>query len=381
VSQTVDCAKAARSSYAVFLRVPIALWSALGFVALLVLPLLGLRRRPESAFPSGLFAALAAAAAGVSVVMALVARLALGVLCPECTVIQVLSVATFVCAALQLRDVRLGPLAALGADVRVLRDHPAAALSVGALGTAVVALLIALYPQHRWLPAAMPGLPMHVPTAALAGPGDVPTGVTDDGHPFLGAARPLVTIVEYSDYQCPFCRHAHRALRDIVRRHPDRIRLVHVHFPLDQSCNPAVLQPFHKQSCELARAAYCAGRQGLFWQMSDALFEHQSPHDLLDVSALAREIAVPDLDAFRACVDAGEGQADVQRDIAQGIDTLLGAGLGAGTPAFELRDATGEVLGRYLGVGGDKGMPESTLRRLDAGWPEEPGDARPRDGR
>jgi protein-disulfide isomerase/uncharacterized membrane protein len=381
VSETVDCAKAARSDFAVFLRVPIALWSACGFIALLVFALLGLRREPEGAFASGLFFAFAAAAAAVSVAMALVARLLLQVLCPECTVIQVLSVAVFVCAALQLRDLHSGPVAALAADLRVLRARSSATVSVVALGVLVVVLLIALYPQHRWRAPAMPGLPVNVPAGDLTGPAGVPTGTTDDGHPYIGAAAPVVTIVEYSDYQCPFCRHAHSALREIVRRHAARIRLVHIQFPLDQSCNPALPKPFHKQACELARAACCAEQQGLFWEMNDRLFARQDPHGTLDATVLARDIGVADPAAFHACLDGAAGRDPVQRDVVLGVQMLTGAGFGAGTPAFELRDASGTVFGRYLGVGGAQGMPEDVLRRLDAGWPEEPGDARPPDGR
>ncbi len=382
ISETVDCAKAARSTYAVFLHVPIALWSALGFGLLLVLSVLAVRRRPEPPFGIGLLFLAGAFAALVSIAMALVARLALSVLCPECTVIQVLAVATCACIALQLRELRFGPVRAVAADLRLLRRHLAAAVVVALVVAAGVGALVGFYPEHQWRgPPLLPGLAANIANTPLTGPGELRTGLTPDGHPFIGAAQPRITVVEYSDYECPYCRHAHVALRDIVRRHPDAVRLAHAQFPLDQACNPAVATPFHRFACRLAAAASCAAAQGRFWQANDALFELQDKRNEPDVVDLARRAGVPDLAAFRACLDGRDGPSAVKRDVDTGIRLLLESGFGPGTPLLELRDSSGRLIGRYLGLGGNQGMPEHVLRRLDAGWPEEPGDAGPRDGR
>jgi protein-disulfide isomerase/uncharacterized membrane protein len=382
ISETVDCAKAARSTYAVVLRVPIALWSALGFGLLLVLSLIALPRRPDPPFGLGLLFLAGAFAALVSVAMALIARLALGVLCPECTAIQVFAVATFVCIVLQLRELRLGPARALVADLRWVREHGMVAAAVATVGGAAVAALIGLYPTHRWTePPTLPGLAGNIANSPLGGPGDLRTGVTPEGHPFIGAERPWITVLEFSDYECPVCRHGHAALRDVVRRNRDRIRLVHAQFPLDDACNPAIPRPFHRSACRLAAAASCAGVQGRFWEANDVLFNLQGGRDAPDVADVARRSGVPDLAAFLACVDGPQGSSSVRKDVEAGVLALRDAGFAPGTPLFELRDASGRMLGRYLGFGGKQGMPENVLRRLDAGWPEEPGDADPRDGR
>ncbi|MBI5500912.1 MAG: thioredoxin domain-containing protein [Deltaproteobacteria bacterium] len=382
LSESTGCADTARSSYAVVLGVPIALWSACGFGALLVLAVLGLRRRPDHAFPTGLLFAVAGLAAAAGVTMALIARFVLGVFCVECTVIQVLAVATFACAALQLREVRLGPSRALAADVRRLVSYPRTTVAVTLFGAAGVLLLVVFYPEHEWRAPGIPGLPPGAGTLPLSGQAGIPGGVTAEGHPYLGAAEPRVTVVEYSDYQCPVCRGAHAALRDMVARHPDRIRLVHVHLPLDQACNRAVPRPFHVQACELARAAVCAERAGRFWEMNDALFEHQDDRARLDAVTLAPLAGIADSAALRGCIDGPDSDAAVRRDIEQGIAALAGVGPGLGTPAFEIFDASGRLAGRYLGIGGDDGLPEDVLRRLDAGWPEETGETSPQgDGR
>lgn len=83
-----------------------------------------------------------------------------------------------------------------------------------------------------------------------------------------------LTIVEYSDHECPYCARAHAGLRAAVARRPD-IRIEHRNFPLDPSCNPAVRPPFHRDACALARAAICAGEQGRLRQMNDALYANR----------------------------------------------------------------------------------------------------------
>ena len=371
ISETVDCAKAARSSYAVVLRVPIALWSGIGFIALLACALVGVKRRPAGAPASGLLFALAAVATAVSVVMFVLSRGILGVICPECTGIQALALLTFVCAALQLREVRLGPIRALAADLRALWDRPRLTLGLGLAGSVGVALLIALYPQHRWTPRPLlPGLPPEVGRAPLAGPQGLPTGHTPGGHPYIGAANPRLTMVELSDYECPFCSQAHRVLREFVRRHPDRLRLVHQHLPLDRTCNPALEQPFHDDACARAQAAICAEAQGRFWEMNDVLFEQRTEVRRLGLRRLAELADVPDTDAFLACLGAPTTVSRLGAEVARGLELLRGARFGMGTPAFELQDGAGTVVGRYIGFGGDRGVPEDVIRRLFAGWPD-----------
>ncbi|MBN1772226.1 MAG: thioredoxin domain-containing protein [Deltaproteobacteria bacterium] len=371
ISETVDCAKAVRSGYAVVLRVPIALWSGIGFTALLGCALVGLKRRPAGAPASGLFFALAALAAVVSVVMFVLSRVVLGIICPECTGIQVLSLLVLVCAALQLREVRLGPVRALAADLRALRGRPRLSAGLVLAGALGVALLIAFYPQHHWTPPPLlPGLPAEVGRTPLAGPEGLPTGRTADGDPYIGAAEARLTIVELSDYECPFCAHAHRVLREFVRRHPDRLRLVHRHLPLDRACNPALGQPFHGAACAWAAAAVCAGEQGRFWEMNDVLFELQAEARQLGSIGVAERAGVPDPEAFLACLGARATAERLVAEVVRSVEWLRDARLGLATPAFELRVGAETVVGRYVGFGGDRGVPEDVVRRLYAGWPD-----------
>jgi protein-disulfide isomerase len=130
------------------------------------------------------------------------------------------------------------------------------------------------------------------------------------------AARPAqLTIFEFSDYECPHCARAHRDLRAALANRPG-IHLEHRNFPLDPSCNPAVPRPFHRTACALARAAICAGDQGRFWEMNDALYANQGTGRTIE--DLAATVGL-DLAALRRCQDAPETVRRLDQEIASGM--------------------------------------------------------------
>ena len=85
----------------------------------------------------------------------------------------------------------------------------------------------------------------------------------DDGHaPAKGSTKPVITIVEFSDFECPFCREVQGTLNQVVQSYGNEVRLIFKHLPLEG----------HRNSLPAARAAYCAGEQDRFWPYHDALF-------------------------------------------------------------------------------------------------------------
>jgi protein-disulfide isomerase len=127
----------------------------------------------------------------------------------------------------------------------------------------------------------------------------------DDGaSPARGPAKAAVTIVEFSDFECPFCRDVQPALDQIIERYAKDVRLIFKHLPLEG----------HRNSLPAARAAHCAGEQDRFWQFHDALFAagNLSPPGLLD--RIAADIGLG-MERFRACVNSEQSRAAVIRDI------------------------------------------------------------------
>ena len=141
--------------------------------------------------------------------------------------------------------------------------------------------------------------------------------VPADG-PSRGPAGAKVTIVEFSDFQCPFCGRAVATLRELTDAYPNDVRIVFRHNPL----------PFHKDAPLAAEAAVAAGAQGKFWEMHDLLFAEQRDLSRAAMERHATELGL-DMAKFRAALDNHAGQSRVDADLA------LGKKIGVtGTPIF-----------------------------------------------
>jgi protein-disulfide isomerase len=155
------------------------------------------------------------------------------------------------------------------------------------------------------------------PVAPAAGP-PATAQVELDGSPARGPASAAVTLVAFSDFQCPFCAQVTPVLERLQREYPRQLRIVFKHFPL----------PIHPQAREAHRAAVAAAEQGKFWEMHDAIFAQPAA---LDRAALARHAAALGLDGarFEKALDAPATDARVQADISEG--QRIGV---RGTPTF-----------------------------------------------
>jgi protein-disulfide isomerase len=142
--------------------------------------------------------------------------------------------------------------------------------------------------------------------------------VASAGHPANGAATAPVTLVEFSDFQCPFCRAAETSLNAVRAKYGNNVRLVYMDFPLS----------FHPHSMDAAKAGRCAGEQDKFWQFHDALFTDQAKLEVNDLKATAKKIGL-DSARFDSCFDKGKYEAGIRKDMAEG--SALGV---TGTPTF-----------------------------------------------
>jgi protein-disulfide isomerase/uncharacterized membrane protein len=159
---------------------------------------------------------------------------------------------------------------------------------------------------------------------------DLPSGMTEEGDPWIGAQNPEFVIIEYSDYMCFQCRKMHIYLRQIVANNPDKIRLVHRHFPMVKEFNPLLTGSFHPASGKLAIAAAYAAYEDRFWQMNDLLY--QTPKDIkkLDIRELAQKSGV----SYEGLASAPYNRffyRKIKRDVLKGIEVGVTA-----TPAYEV---------------------------------------------
>jgi protein-disulfide isomerase len=142
--------------------------------------------------------------------------------------------------------------------------------------------------------------------------------VGDRDH-IQGPASALVTLVEYGDYQCPYCGEAYPIVQEVQRRMGARLRFVFRNFPLTQ---------VHPHSQHAAEAAETAAAQGTFWEMHDTLFEHQDHLDDDHLVRYAGELGL-DIDAFVAQMTAHAHAGRVREDFLSGVRSGVN-----GTPTF-----------------------------------------------
>jgi protein-disulfide isomerase len=150
--------------------------------------------------------------------------------------------------------------------------------------------------------------------------------VDDPQAPAAGPADAPVVIVEFSDFQCPFCSRVVPTLDRILDTYGDKVRLVFRQFPLHR---------IHPEAQKAAEASLCARDQGKFWEMHDAMFADQRALAVAQLKETAAEVGL-DADSFAECLDSGRYEEQVDQDLQAGVE----AGV-SGTPALF-------VNGRFL---------------------------------
>jgi len=156
-----------------------------------------------------------------------------------------------------------------------------------------------------------------VPGATGAGRYLEPPSVDDD--PSKGPADAPVTIIEFTDFQCPFCKRGADTVEQIISTYGDQVHIVFRDFPL------AALHPDAPKAHE---AGECADEQDMFWEMHDKLFSNQADMSIATMKGYAEDLGL-DMDRFNACLDGGAMKAEVDADMADGREYGV-----SGTPAF-----------------------------------------------
>jgi protein-disulfide isomerase len=171
-----------------------------------------------------------------------------------------------------------------------------------------------------------PGPPAPAPTVAK---------LHLEGAPMLGSKDAPVTMVEFTDYQCPFCQRFHMQVYGLLKKDfidTGKVRFFSRDMPIDS---------LHPNATRAAQAARCAGEQGQFWTLRDVMASHP---DKLDMESLVGDASAlkMDKDTFRTCVESGKYKEAVQGDVLEAMK--IGAD---GTPAFVVGKSTPD------GVNGD----------------------------
>ncbi len=143
--------------------------------------------------------------------------------------------------------------------------------------------------------------------------------VSTDDDPSIGPENAPVTIIEFSDFQCPYCGVWYKQVyKQLLASYPTQIRLVYRDLPL----------PMHPEAVPAAEAAECANEQGAFWKYHDVLFEQQYGLDRAAYEHYAADLGL-DATAFAACLDSHRYQAEIEADARDAGSVGI-----SGTPSF-----------------------------------------------
>ena len=299
VTPSINCDTVLLSPYGSLAGVPLAVFG-MWFYGLSALVAASVFRNRRARFPRSaptVLLVMSALASVLSVALAVVSVAALRALCIVCGALYGVNIAMLAVSFAAVHASGIGVSPSISAEWNFWKTQSGAAAAWWAKAFAALAVLAVA-------PRAMLAKP-ELCNAILA---------AKDGR-----SGPVALIV-YSDFQCPRCKTLHSELRSL--RLSPTVSIVARHYPLDRECNQDISTTMHVGSCLQARAAICAGEQGLYDDYSDRLFA-EGPSDESALRRLAVSLGL-DLSRFEACLASEKTaealQADIEAAIAAGIE-------------------------------------------------------------
>ena len=280
INQALNCDTVSQSPYAVFLHVPVSLWGLIGYVLLALLTIGALSRNARQERLWSLIVLVCAIFCGLSLWLAYISSVKIHSYCLMCIVSYAINLLLlFSGHVVRTRYGKSSFWQGLAFDFDFLWRYRRQTMKIFLPFILAVGLVVGALPRY-WT-----SMPLTIP----AGIGQ---GITEDGHPWIGANNPVLEITEFSDYQCFQCWKMHQILRRIIEENPDKIRLIHVHYPMDHKVNPIVTTPFHEGAGLMAKMAIHAMDQGKFWEMNDYLYMQWRQKGEINTHQGARDIGL-----------------------------------------------------------------------------------------
>lgn len=319
VSEGFDCDAVNTSDWGSLGGVPISLYAYPLYALMAVFAWVGRQDGERGSRARGGLVLLSGLAVSVSAYLLGVMVFEIGTLCAFCLTLDALHVGILALALVPPG----GRFPALPAGLDMILG---AFIAVVVMGTSFQFILIYAERLDRVAAAAImeadatpqvavaterkPGQVVALPDRAF----DVPL---DRYDPSVGPTNAKVTVVEFADFECGYCRRLSHNLAPLKERYGDRVRFVFKHYPMDQACNSRMKRQHHPDACLAARASVCAHAQRNFWAYHDVLFKNQKHLKRDDLIAHAASLGL-DTDAFTSCMGSEESLQQVREDIAHG---------------------------------------------------------------
>ncbi len=306
ISRSLNCDTVSQSPYAIFLNVPVAVWGGLGYAFFFALLML-FKPKGKKFIGLSILCVLAGLFSLLSIVLALVSYFFVHSYCLMCIVTYAINLLLLLLTWMAQERFGFGKfISNLKMDVAFLYEKRARTFFIGILFISLSLTAVFFFPRY-WL---FPAFPKDL---------NVEYGVTDDGSPWIGARDPVLTIVEFTDYMCFQCGKMHSHLRMLLSEYPDKIRLVHRHFPLDPMVNPIVKETVHQNSGLVSLLAIYAHGQGKFWQVNDILFREARKKKSINFGVVSQKTGL-DLSDFQEMLNNKKLITKLEKDIRAGVE-------------------------------------------------------------
>ena len=316
VSRAINCDTVSQSGYAVIFGLPLAVWGIIGYVFLLAILLLssGTAKNRQRIWALVFWLSLAYTCG--SVYLALISTFKIRSYCIMCILTYGVNFAlVFYAGLIRSRFSDTGLFEDTRRDLQYLWNRRARTIPLLTAITAASIFTWLFFPAY-W----------HLKPPPLNA--DIPAGFTEAGHPWVGALNPELEITEFADYQCFQCKKMHYFLRQLISRYPDKIKLIHRHYPMDHKFNPIVREPFHVGAGQMALLAIASGKKNKFWEMNDLLYNINTGRQVVSVRELSEKLGL-DPDEIKRVINLPGTRYQLHRDLRTGNELGI-----TGTPAY-----------------------------------------------
>ena len=322
-----DCDVVNSSQYSEFLGIPLASLGAVYFFLLFIIAILGSPKKPAFRLSQWIIAWLSLVALGIDSILFIIQLTKIGSICLLCLTTYLATAIIFL-SALGIQEKKekdwkqLLKETLFPNNAKNLAKPSLVSSALGLLAVICFAGILVLLPDSLRLRSKT----YSVVDSAISQfyekwknqkVSDISYSESDGT---AGDPNARVRIVEFSDFQCPFCRKAAFTMHNALDPIKDKVFLVFKNFPLDQGCNKSVTFKMHPHACQLARLAYCAKQGGRFWdfhdyvfmRMDDSLFEG-------DFSEIAKSIShIIPKEEIDLCLKNPQSLAAVKKNIEEG---------------------------------------------------------------
>lgn len=321
ISKAINCDTVSQSSWSILFGVPLALWGALAYALFFVISLPAQTNTKERKYLWDLLFLLALLFSVADIYFGYITSVKIQAYCLVCIFTYAISLGLLFSTWIIRRRFNTHTFTeGIKGSFTFISQHKL--LLTASCSLLIIAVCLRLFLPTYWV--------YEYPNST----NDIHSGVTKDGHQWIGAKQPILTINEFTDYQCFQCSKIHLILRSLVNKHPDKIRLVHYHYPMDDKFNTVLVkEPFHVGSGALALLAIAAGKQNMYWKTNDALYSiARQGIEEFNINKFAKKLNL-DSKQLKNDMYSQSSLKELEHDIRTGLKNNI-----IGTPSFIVND-------------------------------------------